>query len=279
MQQIEDIRSLPNYDTIPQSPKILCILDNVQKQVAHAVKEPLLYTHTPLDGRTNIIRRQETNLGNMLADAVRAYYASDIAFVNSGAVRCDRVIDASAAPLTVRDIREICPFGNAFVVLKVPGDRLLEALENSVSDAHTDGRFLQMSGLSITVDWCQPEGSRVSSVQLHPTGSTVSPVTVESNFSIAMANFIASGFDGYSQFHDLVRLHGGTDGGIVDTELFLEVFRPVTTTEEESADWQMSAIKRARETIISGYAEDGLPIVGPVLDNRIVEKHAPPSGK
>jgi 2',3'-cyclic-nucleotide 2'-phosphodiesterase (5'-nucleotidase family) len=61
----------------------------------NAVRQPLLHTLVPLDGRSSIIRSKETNLGNMLADAVRAFYDTDIAFINSGGVRCDRIVSAT----------------------------------------------------------------------------------------------------------------------------------------------------------------------------------------
>lgn len=58
------------------------------------------YTQTsPSEGRTRLVCREETNLGNMLADATRAFYSCDIALVNSG----------GGAPLCIRDVIEICP--------------------------------------------------------------------------------------------------------------------------------------------------------------------------
>lgn len=72
----------------------------------NAVRHPLLHTQVPLEGRSSIIRSRETNLGNMLADAVRAFYDTDIAFINSGGIRCDRIIAATNEhnPLKAKDI-------------------------------------------------------------------------------------------------------------------------------------------------------------------------------
>lgn len=78
------------------------ILSSVHERVASVSGHPLLRTGAALEGRTSYIRNSETNLGNLLADAVRAYYNTEIAFVNSGSVRCDRVV--SEGELTVRDI-------------------------------------------------------------------------------------------------------------------------------------------------------------------------------
>lgn len=88
----------------PQASKVLASIHN---RVDSLVQEPLLHTYTPLEGRSSIVRSQETNLGNMLADAVREFYDTDIAFFNSGAIRCDRLLDSTLPgdrPLRVRDV-------------------------------------------------------------------------------------------------------------------------------------------------------------------------------
>jgi UDP-sugar diphosphatase len=76
----------------------------IQQRVGSVVQKPLVHTTTPLDGRCSVIRSSETNLGNMLADAYRAYYGADIALVNSGSIRCDRIIEPFSSPLRVKDI-------------------------------------------------------------------------------------------------------------------------------------------------------------------------------
>lgn len=88
------------------SSEVPSILASVQENVMNAVRHPLLHTQVPLDGRSSVIRSSETNLGNMLADAVRAFYDTDIAFINSGGVRCDRIIAATdeKSALKAKDI-------------------------------------------------------------------------------------------------------------------------------------------------------------------------------
>lgn len=85
----------------PEDEDINNILCTVQDRIASISDARLFYTATPLDGRSAHTRTFETNLGNMLADAVRAYYDTDIAFVNSGSIRCDRIIPEGVC--TVRD--------------------------------------------------------------------------------------------------------------------------------------------------------------------------------
>lgn len=219
------------------------------------------------------IRSQETNLGNLLADAVRAFYDVEIALVNSGAIRCDRIVESadSNTALSIRDAIEISPFGNAFVVKRVYGKVLTEALENSVSDAHTDGRFLQLSGLKMSMDWECPEGNRISDVRFHAQTGSLEKLKPDRAYTVAMVDFIGSGFDGYTCFQDSETLISA-EGGITDTNLLLEIFK--STESEKSGliieDQHTDGIRRARAAIFRGYHQnDSLPIVGPVLDGRI----------
>ncbi|TQV93829.1 2,3-cyclic-nucleotide 2-phosphodiesterase [Cordyceps javanica] len=276
LRQIENLKELPNFSQIPTCQATLDILQTTHNKIEQVVTQPLFRTETPLDGRTHIIRSQETNLGNMLADAVRAFYDTDIGFVNSGAVRCDRIVDCDGgAPLCIRDVIEISPFDNAFVVKRVNGRVLWQALENSVSDAHTDGRFLQLCGLSMRLDWRRPEGSRVSEIFFHPRNGKALPLEQDRMYTVTMVDFIGSGFDGYTCFQDCETLVD-TEGAITDTNMLLEMFKIGKDDANESgvADQHAEGIQRARAAVIHGYhPEDALPIVNPTLENRIKVMH------
>jgi 5'-nucleotidase len=97
--QVQNISLQHNH---PEDPDMCNILRAVQARITTIVDKRLLYTNIPLDGRSAIIRTAETNLGSLLADAVRAYYNTNIAFINSGSVRCDRIIPAGE--MTVKDV-------------------------------------------------------------------------------------------------------------------------------------------------------------------------------
>lgn len=83
-------------------------LTSVYDQINTVVQHSLFHSKVPLDGRSSKIRSQETSLGNLLADAVKAFYDTDIALVNSGGIRCDRIIqptiNGQSKALTVKDM-------------------------------------------------------------------------------------------------------------------------------------------------------------------------------
>lgn len=280
VQQIIDLEKLPNYNSIPPSPQVLSTLKTIHAKIQKNVQQPLLHTAVPLEGRSRLVRREETNLGNMLADATRAFYNCDITLVNSGGIRCDRVIvectsKDNAPPLCIRDVIEICPFDNAFIVKRVSGRVLVEALENSVSNAYADGRFLQLSGsLSITIDWTRPEGQRVCAVSFSRAQDEAPPQPLEKDtvYTVAMAAFIGSGFDGYSCFRDTETVVGA-EAAVTDTNLLLEMFKTRADDAGRSdsgiVDEHTSGIRRARRAVIRQFHTDGLPVVAPVVEGRI----------
>lgn len=79
------------------------IVGEIQTHIADMVDKPLFHSAVPLDGPTSVVWTEETN---MLPDAVRAFYNTDVAFINWGSLRCDRVIDAGV--LTVKDMIGAC---------------------------------------------------------------------------------------------------------------------------------------------------------------------------
>lgn len=95
-----------------------------------------------------MVRRAETNLGDLCADAYRAQSGADIAFVNGGGVR----VNINEGKVTLNDILKVHPFGNAMCVIEVSGQQILDALEwGSRAVPGETGGFLQVSGLSYEI--------------------------------------------------------------------------------------------------------------------------------
>ncbi|KAI4218051.1 MAG: hypothetical protein LQ349_008891, partial [Xanthoria aureola] len=226
VEQWTDITQTQAYNSIPKCPTMTRVLTSVYDRITTTVQHPLFHSRVPLDGRSSEIRGHETNLGNLLADAVRAFYNTDIALVNSGGVRCNRIIqpttEAQNTALTVKDMIDILPFDNAFVVKRVSGHDILTALSNSLSDAHTDGRFLQISGLCVSANWHRPEHHRLITAHHCPQHGPSTLISPNRTYTVAMVSFIAAGFDGYTSFKEAETVVG-EEGAMTDTGLLLKV--------------------------------------------------------
>ncbi len=95
-------------------------------------------------------RKEETALGNLIADAVRELTGAEFAFTNGGGIRGSFY----AGDVYTSDVAAICPYNNRLVTLRVKGEVIYQMLENSISTIYYSkvpgGRFLQVSGLSYT---------------------------------------------------------------------------------------------------------------------------------
>ncbi len=96
-----------------------------------------------------IIRRAETNLGDLCADAYLDQSGADIAFVNGGGIRTA----INKGDITRNDILKVHPFGNNLTVIEVTGQQVLDALEWSVHALPGEfGGFNQVAGLTFEYD-------------------------------------------------------------------------------------------------------------------------------
>ena len=105
------------------------------------------------DGKTRAIRNQETNLGDLVADAYRTEAGADVAIVNGGGIRAD----IKAGNITYGQIIAVHPFGNELRMVEATGQQILDALEMASRTAPDEnGGFLQVSGLTYTIDTTVP---------------------------------------------------------------------------------------------------------------------------
>ena len=97
-----------------------------------------------------IIRRTETNLGDLCADAYLDQSGdADIALVNGGGIR----VTIKKGDITLNDILLVHPFGNSLTVIEATGQQVLDALEWSVHSAPGEfGGFDQVAGITFEYD-------------------------------------------------------------------------------------------------------------------------------
>ena len=191
------IRWTPKFrviDTAEATPDaaIAARVAQYQASIDKALDIDIGATQTPLDSRKAVVRGQETAIGNLFADAMRAATNADVAIINGGAIRGNRTYD-SGARLTRKDIVKEMPFDDKLVTLELSGADLRAALENAVWMLGKDsGRFGQISGARIVVRRDGVPGSRLVSVEIGGK-----PLDEAKSYKIATPDFLARGKDGY----------------------------------------------------------------------------------
>ena len=155
-----------------------------------------------------IVRSQETNLGDLCADAYLAQSGADVAFVNGGGIR----VSIDAGDITLNNILKVHPFGNAMCVIEVSGQQILDALEwGSRSIPGELGGFLQVAGLTYEIHsyiesgcvtdengmFAGVEGERrVKNVMIH--GEPIDPAAT---YTLASHDYmLLNNGDGYTMF-------------------------------------------------------------------------------
>lgn len=155
-------------------------------------------TSVLLDGERENIRAKETNLGNMIADAMLdrtqsiSGHEAEVALTNGGGIRTT----IQPGDITKRNLYDVLPFPNTLAVIKISGQELYNALEHGVGDIESGaGRFPQVAGMSFTLDAKAPQGKRVSDVKVGGKA-----LDLNKTYSMVTNDFMAVGGDGYEMF-------------------------------------------------------------------------------
>ena len=182
-----------------------------------------------LNGERADVRKRETNLSNLIADAnlwKTQKYNTTISLQNGGGVRAS----IPEGPINVGQIIDVQPFGNTLYVMDLSGAEIRAALENGVSQWEAGaGRFLHVSGLKYTFDMAQKPGSRITDVQIGNTKDGFKPLEAGASFKVVTNNFIAAGGDGF----DVLKNAKGSklDTYLPDYQVMQEYIQAVKTVE------------------------------------------------
>jgi 5'-nucleotidase len=192
-----DWQAIPITDTLPEDPDVADVVKSYESKIDSALGSVIGQSTVVLDARQETNRREETNLGDFIADAYRQNLDADVALMNGGGIRSNTTY--APGPLTRRDILSMMPFSNPSVKLSVSGAILKAALENGVSrlGAEEAGRFPQVSGLRFTYDGRKPAGSRVVSLTVDSK-----PVNPAQHYTMATTTFLQGGGDDYAMLKD-----------------------------------------------------------------------------
>lgn len=179
-----------------EDPVVLEFIEPYLKRADELLSQPVGETLVRLNGIPQLLRYQETNLANLVTDAMRAKTGAEIAFINAGAIVMEANIEPG--PLTYRDILNIHPYGNTLVLLDMTGEQVLEELNFAATFKIGGGNFLHVSGLKWTRNKGVAENVLVGDV----------PIELDRMYKVVTTTFLASGGDGHF-FNELPQFNTG----------------------------------------------------------------------
>jgi 5'-nucleotidase / UDP-sugar diphosphatase len=203
---------IPMTSATPEEPKTAAVAAGYETRLGKELDMVVGTSTTALDA-TNARLVGETALGNLIADALRDDVKADVALANAGGARGSRVYPAG--PITRRTLLSIHPFGNIACKIAVSGRVLRDALEHGVSRLpNGDGRFPQISGVTMNVDAKAPAGSRVSDIRVNNQ-----TLDLGKTYTVGLPDFVMNGGDGYTMFTGQKVLVDAQSGNLVVTAL------------------------------------------------------------
>lgn len=125
----------------------------IQQELEARVNAPVGTTAFALADRDNqdnrLVRKQETNLGDFMADVARYTTGANIGVCNGGGLRAGLYNET----ITYGNIVSIWPFNNTMRVVECTGQQLLDAFEVSAANLpRENGDFMHVSGLRYTIN-------------------------------------------------------------------------------------------------------------------------------
>lgn len=148
---------------LPQDPDVLATARNVIATVDDEYGTEFAVSSVELDGVKENVRTGETNLGDLITDAMLWSVTNEteldvapdhvVVVTNGGGIRAS----VASGSVTKADIKTVLPFGNTLAVGYVTGAELLEALEASTFSApEAAGGFPHIAGMKIRIDTAVP---------------------------------------------------------------------------------------------------------------------------
>ena len=159
-----------------------------------------------LEGREELCRFGECNLGNLIADALLEHgrrQGVQIALQNGGGIRSS----ISKGPISIGQFLEVMPFGNTASTFRLKGSDLMNTLEHAVSraddpDNDGTGRFLQVAGLRYAWTPNQAPGERIEWAKLVLEGGAEEDIDLDREYKIIFNAFNRNGGDGFAILRD-----------------------------------------------------------------------------
>ena len=262
---------IPLGEDAPVDAAVAAVAQGIMEEVDAVYGAVFAQSAVDLDGVKGNVRSKETNLGDLVTDAMLWSVMKDmdaetlgvpeenvVAITNGGGIRAS----IPAGDVTMSAVNTVLPFGNTVAVVYVTGAELLEALEASTyCTPNLVGGFPQIGGMKITIDLKKSfdEGDFYPESTYHAPNSirrvTINevngkPFDPEATYAVVTNNFCAAGGDTYYIFKNA---SAQFDTGIPLDEALMEFIKDPTFLNGYISDYY--AEPQGRITLKNGFKD------------------------
>jgi len=198
---------------------VQAIVDQLHPEIEALEAQVVGFSDVYLNGVRGSVRTEETNMGNLTADANLAEAKKTdptvlVSLKNGGGIRNPIEGDDAGTPpengeITVADHLSVLQFNNALTLVTLTGAQLVEVLEHGISltdaDGASAGRFPQVAGVQFSYDPTLEAGSKILSAQVvEEDGTPIFDLVVDGEIvapdapiRMVTLSFLANGGDDY----------------------------------------------------------------------------------
>ena len=193
------ITKLIKRSDIPyENTKVTAATDSIHQMVKAVTSEVVGHSDYTLvvsdENDQWVVRGEETNAGDLVADAYRYAMKADIAFENGGGIRND----IYAGDISYGDIIGMLPYDNTLRRIAVTGQQLKDMLTRCTALVPVlDGNFPQCSGLRFTI---HSKSHTVSNIEVLQEDGNYVPLDLNHTYSVALTNYNHEGGGFFDSF-------------------------------------------------------------------------------
>lgn len=157
----------PDLELVTEISRIEAKIDSLLDEVITTCANPFSISHT-----------EESTIGNLIADSMRATAQTQIALTNSGGIKAT----LSQGPVTLRNLYDILPFENNLVAMDLFGWQIENLIEESLTGKTG---FLQASGINCIYSSSNPPGFRIIQIDINDV-----PLEYNKTYSVTVNDFM-----------------------------------------------------------------------------------------
>jgi 2',3'-cyclic-nucleotide 2'-phosphodiesterase (5'-nucleotidase family) len=170
-----------------ENAKVSAATDSIHRMVKAVTSEAVAHSDYTLvvsdENAQWIVRGEETNAGDLVADAYRYALKADIGFENGGGLRNDIL----AGDITYGNIIGMLPYDNTLRRIVVTAGQLKTMLARCTALVPVlDGNFPQCSGLRFTI---HSKSHTVSDIEILQADGSYAPLDMQRTYSVALTNY------------------------------------------------------------------------------------------
>ena len=203
-------------NNVQEDPEFAQMIIDLKDPLNEYVNLELGSAEVLLDGERFNVRNKETNLANLITDAMIWYAKTQtsildssnlpyIAHMNGGGIRAS----IAAGSINLGNVLTVLPFGNMMIIKRVSAAALRDALNHGFTGwtgtSESAGRFGQYSNLQVSFNPSEdiPVNERLAKTILFDRdGKDINLDSYNGDVLVIMNDFVGRGGDGYGTFGD-----------------------------------------------------------------------------